>query len=60
MADWYVRIVGKRKQEVDKHLLVQAVLAMARLLDKRQRLKRESETADNAAQLGPSKPGDSS
>lgn len=50
MTDWYIRIIGRRKEEVDKHLLVQAVLAMARLLEKRQRAEERPVVSDVAAE----------
>lgn len=32
MAAWLIRVTAKRRKEIDKHLLVQAVLALGRQL----------------------------
>lgn len=32
MADWLIRVIGKERKEIDKDLLVQAVLALGRQL----------------------------
>lgn len=32
MAEWLIRVFGKQRKEIDKHLLVQAVLAYGRQL----------------------------
>lgn len=36
MMKWIIRINGKRRKEVDKHLVVQAVLALSRQLKEQQ------------------------
>ena len=32
MATWLIRVIGKRRKEIDKDLLVQAILALGRQL----------------------------
>jgi len=32
MAAWLIRVIGKRRREIDKDLLVQALLALGRQL----------------------------
>jgi hypothetical protein len=44
MAEWFIRIIGKQRQEVDKDLLVQAVLALGRQLWEEEQARRKRET----------------
>ena len=41
MAQWIIRVIGKRRKEIDKHLLVQAVLALGHHLKEQEVAKPE-------------------
>lgn len=43
MAEWLVRVIGKQRKEIDKHLLVQAVIALGRQLWQEEQAARETE-----------------
>jgi hypothetical protein len=36
MAVWLIRVIGKRRKEIDKDLVVQAILALGRQLHEEQ------------------------
>lgn len=44
MKQWYIKVVGKQRKEIDKHLIVQAVLALGRQL-KEHEVRQASEPA---------------
>lgn len=52
MAEWLIRVIGKQRKEVDKSLLVQALLAMGRQLwheeQASQQAQRVSEAPEDA------------
>ena len=45
MSEWCIRVIGKNRKEIDKHLLVQAVLALSRQLKQQQTDKRTTAEA---------------
>jgi hypothetical protein len=48
MADWLIRVIGKRHKETDKDLLVQAVLALGRQLWEQEQAKRATKGENSA------------
>jgi hypothetical protein len=54
MGAWYIRITGKRRKEIDVHLLVQAVIALGEQFREQENPRaEEDETVHDA-------PGDTS
>jgi hypothetical protein len=43
VAEWLIRVIGKQRQEIDKDLLVQAILALGRQLSEQQASREQSQ-----------------
>jgi hypothetical protein len=50
MSGWLIRVVGRQHKEIDKHLVVQAVLALGRQLKEEQVARRKEHRPATAPQ----------
>ena len=55
MAEWLIRVVGKQRKEIDKDLLVQAILALGRQLSAEKQATHE-QPRDNPPIAGAQEP----
>jgi len=46
VKQWHIKVVGRQRKEIDKHLIVQAVLALGRQLKQQQASRDNQSTAE--------------
>lgn len=50
--EWHIRITGKQRKEIDKDLLIQALIALSRQFQRETAIKQANSGSENEPQKG--------